>query len=100
MKSATYRDLAWDRLADVVRDAAAAAEMSHELQAALIQFRTRFDAAVDAVPAVSKALDRVPDAQVPAVREAGDQEADEPSVDPINRADEIAVHISETFKKR
>lgn len=100
MKSATYRDLAWDSLADVVREAAEAAEMRHELEAALVRFRARFDAAVDAVPEVAQALDRFPTAQVPAVREADDQEADEPSIDPINRADEIAVHISETFKKR
>jgi hypothetical protein len=100
MKSATYRDLAWDGLVSSVREAAEAAEMSHEIEAALVRFRVRFDAAVDAVPELAQALDRAPNAQVPAVRETNDQEADEPSIDPINRADEIAVQISETFKKR
>jgi hypothetical protein len=90
MKKATYRDHAWDGLADVVREAAETADMSNELEAALVQFRVRFDAAVDAVPTVAKALDRLPE----------NQEADEASVDPINRADDIAAQISETFNKK
>jgi hypothetical protein len=46
--------------------------------------------AVDAVPAVAKALDRVAD----------DREVAADSVDPINRADEIAAHIGEAFNKK
>jgi hypothetical protein len=91
MKSATYRDLAWDGLAGVVREAAGAADMRQELEAALVRFRARFDAAVDAVPAVARALDRPADET---------QQSDERTVDPINRADEIAAHISETFNKK
>ena len=90
MKSANYRDLAWDRLVEVVREAAEAAEMGHELEAALVQLRARFDVAVDAVPTLAKVLDRMPD----------EQEVERDSVDPINRADEIAAHISETFNKK
>ena len=37
-----------------------------------------------------RALDRLPD----------DQEVKEDSVDPINRADDIAAQISETFNKK
>jgi hypothetical protein len=90
MKSATYRDLAWDDLAELVREAAATADMSNEVEMALVQFRDSFNAAVDAVPPVAKALDRAPDGLEP--------ETD--TVDPINRADEIAAHISETFNKK
>ena len=90
MKSATYRDLAWDDLADVVREAAETAKMSGEVEAALVMFRARFDVAVDAVPAVAKALDRVAD----------EREVAADSVDPINRADEIAAHIGEAFNKK
>ncbi len=90
MKNARYRDLAWDDLAEVVREAAAAANMSNEVELALVQFRTSFNAAVDAVPPVAKALDRVAD----------DREAETDTVDPINRADEIAAHIGETFNKK
>ena len=45
----------------VVREAAETAKMSGEVEAALVMFRARFDVAVDAVPAVAKALDRVAD---------------------------------------
>jgi hypothetical protein len=96
-KSATYRDLAWDNLAGLVRNAAEAADLGTGLEAALDEFRIKFDAAVDAVPAVVHALDRVPVGYRPEDRASRD---DAPTVDPINRADEIAAHISETFRKR
>lgn len=100
MKSATYRDLAWDGLVDIVREAAGTAETSGEVEAALVRFRVRFDAAVDAVPVVAKALDRAPNAPDPGGPGLDDRETEPQSVDPINRADEIAAHISETFNKK
>ncbi len=90
MKKATYRDLAWASLAGLLREAAGTGHLSKELEAAIVQFRGRFDAAVDAVPVVATALDRRP---------ADDLEIDDGSVDPINRADDIAAQISETFNK-
>jgi hypothetical protein len=90
MRKLTYRDLAWDGLADVVREAAETADASHDVDAALAQLRIRFDAAVDADAALAGALDRVPD----------DPDVETGAVDPINRADEIAAHIGDTFKKR
>jgi hypothetical protein len=90
MKPATYRDLAWDGLADVVREAGEAAATDDDLGAALAELRKRFDAAIDAIPPLAHALDRAVD--------EGEGETD--SVDPINRADQIAAQISGAFQKK
>ena len=82
MKSATYRDLAWDDLAELVREAAATAEMSNEVEMALVQFRVSFDAAVDAVPPVAKALDRAPDGLDPERPGLDDRETESRSDQP------------------
>jgi hypothetical protein len=91
MKPATYRDLAWDGLADILREAAETAGAGKDMAAALVQFRARFDAAIDDVPPVAQALDRVLDA--PEAEPDG-------AIDPINRADEIAAHIGDAFKQK
>jgi len=89
MRNPTYRDLAWKGLADVVRAAAESAE-NHDVEAALTRLRIRFDAAVDADAALATVLDRARD----------EPDVETITVDPINRADEIAAHIGDTFKTR
>ncbi len=84
----TYRDLAWDGLLELVHEAAENPPRREVLEAALAQFRGKFNAAIDAVPAIAELLDRV---------EHTDQQDDE-IVDPINRADEIAAHLTEKLQ--
>jgi hypothetical protein len=90
MRKLTYRDLAWDGVVDVVRAAAETADASDDVEAALARLRIRFDAAVDADGTLARALDRTRD----------EPDAETNTVDPINRADEIAAHIGDTFKTR
>ena len=86
----TYRDLAWNRLLEIIHEAVGDAQRGAALEAALAQFHSKFHAAIDAVPAVAAILDRL---------ERVDQPDDE-AVDPINRADEIAAHLTEKLQDR
>ena len=86
----TYRDLAWNRLLEVIHEAAGDSRQGAAFEAALAQFHSKFHAAIDTVPAVAAILDR---------KEQADQPGEE-AVDPINRADEIVAHITEKFQDR
>ena len=84
----TYRELAWNSLANIIRASEGSSNRSNEIELALRQFRVKFDAAVNAVPTVAKLLDQ---------SEAEAETTDE-IVDPINRADDIVAHIAEKLQ--
>ena len=86
----TYRDLAWNTLLELIQEAAGDAPHKDPLDIAVAQFRSKFNAAVDAVPAIAAILDRSEQADQP----------DEEAVDPINRADDIAAHLTEKLRDR
>ena len=74
---------------EIIHEAAENPPRREDSESALAQFRSKFNAAIDAVPAIAELLDRL----------EAEQEDDE-TVDPINRADEIAAHLTEKFKDR
>ena len=86
----TYRDLAWNRLLEVIHEAVGDSRQGAALEAALAQFHSKFHAAIDTVPAVAAILDQT---------ERVDQPDDE-VVDPINRPDDIAAHLTEKLQDR
>lgn len=90
MTAPKYRDLAWDRLLEIIHQAAGGPPREEAIEAALTQFRSKFNAAIDGVPAIAELLDR---------SEQAAQEDDD-TQDPINRADEIAAQITQKLQHR
>ncbi len=86
----TYRKLVWSRLTEAIRESARGLPRLEGLDAALREFRIKFDAAVDAVPKVALLLDRP----------GSDDQSDDGVVDPINRADEIIEEITEKLRSK
>lgn len=86
----TYRDLAWNTLLEIIHEAAENPPRREDFESALAQFHSKFHAAIDTVPAVAAILDQAERVDQP----------DEEAVDPINRADDIAAHLTEKLQDR
>lgn len=90
MTRLTYRSLAWAKLLDVIHESMGGAPKSDTFSATLREFRTKFNGAIDAVPAIAEIFDR-PESSEPSTDEI---------VDPINRADDVVAHIANKLQTK
>jgi hypothetical protein len=89
----SYRQRAWNRLLEVVDEAASTAPATPTLPVSVAELRARFDAVIDAIPDIAALRDRPEPSEPPG--------ADSDKVmDPINRADDLAARIAGKLNDR